>query len=398
MAKRVLILGANPDACGIVRKARTLGFYTVALDGAAGSALLQDADEGHVANFLDAHEIIRVAGQAGADGIYPPPEPAVIAAAEALVQLGMAGFAPDVAVLTRNKAALREALASHGLPHAPFRVARTVPEALRAGRALGVPLIVKPADAYAGKCVQQVDHLEDLSLSVTQALRASFLETVLLEAVMPGPEFLVEGVVSAGGFAPIGVLALKRSAAPCCVIQAISTPPDLSAGLQSDLFEAVGGAVSALRFGTGYIQVKVICTASGPCIVNLHGYPAATRLPCDLMGLAYGIDTTEMALRIAVGETPVPRTERVRGAALLWIPSHSGVVSEVRGIEAARKIAHVAEVNVTARPGDVLGHVVDCATRDRLGYVLSTADQPKTALASAQEAVARCEIVTRPAY
>ena len=60
-------------------------------------------------------------------------------------------------------------------------------------------------------------------------------------------------------------------------------------------------------------------------------------------------------------------------------------------------MAGVRQVRVIAKPGDVMGHVVDVVTRDRVGCVLAVGASAGEALDAAEEACNLCRIITNPA-
>lgn len=398
MAKQVLILGAGTQAPCVVRKARAMGLYAIALDGDPNGPVLEHADAACVGDYLDAETVARVARECRTDGIFPPPEPAVLAAASAARQLGLPGLAPEAAALTRDKAALREAFARAGIPNPPFCVARAESDAVAAGRALGTPLIVKPADGFAGNGARQVDHLEELSLAFAQAARSSFTKTVLVERMMEGAELCVDGIVRNGEFLPQGFIGRERSAAPFCVTEALFAPASVDARTRDEVVQMVQAGLSAIGLTEGCVHVEVVVTTEGPRIIEIAGYPACLRSPRDLLHLAGGPDTLSNALRITVGEPPAEVQPCARGAAICWIPSASGVVTEITGVDAAGGMPGIEEVHVAVRPGDVMGHVVDCGTRDRVGYVAAVGETVDAAIETAQRACNICEVVTRPAY
>ena len=83
-------------------------------------------------------------------------------------------------------------------------------------------------------------------------------------------------------------------------------------------------------------------------------------------------------------------------AAVCWIPSRSGEVTEVTGVSEAQSMPHVHDVAVNVRPGDMVGHIEDVLSRDRIGWVIACADTPDTALAAAQAACGRIAVLTNP--
>jgi len=371
----------------------------------AASPVLKAAEEAHVGNCLDAARIVAVARSARVDGLYPPPEPAVAAAAKAVAELGLPGIGPAAAGLTRNKLAMREALAAAGLPNPPFRGARTVEEAEEAGRALGLPLIVKPADSFRSIGLRQVDRRAELSLAFARAARSScagargsYAEAVLLEGVMAGEECSVDAIVREGKVQSGAVVGRERSGPPLCLYDGMFAPAALDEAARETLLEFVDAALRALGVVNGCVHAEVMMTQDGPRAIEVAAYPAATALPVDVAAMAGGPDGEANALRAAVGD-PLPlHCGGAEAAALYWIPTRSGVVTEIRGLDAARAVEGVREVVMTAKPGDVMGHVVDCPTRDRVGYVVATGATTAAAVGAAKRARDCCEVVTTPAF
>jgi biotin carboxylase len=399
MGKRILITGSGLNAASVVRKARAIGLYTIAVDDNPDAACLRAAHEARTGNYLDIGELARIARDCRVDGIAPAPEPAVVAVARACAELGLPGAGAASAALTRNKAAMREAFHARGIANPPFRTAHTVEEALAAGRELGMPVVLKPADSFAGIDVRQVDHIEDLPLAFAQAARSSFIKTLVVESFVRGEVIAVDGYVSDGEFVACGFLAKERCAPPSCFDIGVSAPAALDANARDDLRRTAAAAVKAIGFGHGCTHVEILCSREGPLYpIEVSAYPAGIRLPRDVIALAGDMDLVANALRLAVGDAPKGTLTWKRAAALYWIPTHSGIVTDLRGVDEARRLPGVEEIVLSVKPGDVLGHIVDCPTRDRIGYVLATSETTDLAVQAAKRARDRCEILTRPMY
>lgn len=359
---------------------------------------LRVADTGEVGNTLDWHEIARVARARSVGGIFPPPEPAVIPAARAVEELGLPGMGAEAAARTRDKWAMRCAFEEGGVPNPRCMAVRTVAEATGAARAIGLPVIVKPADSFGSIAVRRVDHIEDVSLAFSQAVKSSFLNIVLVEAVIEGQEYCVEGVVQDGEFLAHAVVGRERSGPPFYFDDAVYAPAALTDAERGRLVESVSAGVRALGIRCGYVQADIIASPEDPRIVEVAAYPSSARMPVDVTALAGGADSIAAAAAMATGQRLPATCACKRGAAIAWLSSRSGVVTEVRGVEAARGCPGVVDAVVNVAVDDVLGHVVDCPTRDRVGYMVATGDTAAAALSAAQGARGLCEIITTPAY
>ena len=341
--------------------------------------------------------MVRRARDRGVDGILAVSDDAVTAVAGAAFALGLPSVGAAAALRTRDRLALREALTAAGVGGLAYRAAASLVEAEVVGRELGVPLVLKPLDASGGVGVGCVEHLADLSLAYARAVRASGRPEVLLESVVEGEGLIVDGVVRDGAFVACGVASCVPAGPPACVVMGVVAPPLASDGAVAWAEAAAADACAALDVVDGSVHVEVIGSPTAAHVMEVVAYPSALCFPHDLVEAACGIDTIANAVRMAVGDEPVLARTRDRGAAILWLPTRSGTVTDIRGAAAARAVEGVEEVSVTARRGDVMGHVVDCPTRDGVGYVMATAQTAAEAVDAAQRARDRCEIVTRVA-
>jgi biotin carboxylase len=107
------------------------------------------------------------------------------------------------------------------------------------------------------------------------------------------------------------------------------------------------------------------------------------------------VDFIGAAIRLALGETVSPDelTPRHQTAVVQrYAFPRPGTVTHVRGADDARKIAGIAEVVVTARPGDVIAPAGD--KRPSAAMVLATGRTREAALKAANDALALIEIRT----
>jgi biotin carboxylase len=380
----------------MIAKAREMGLFTVAVDGNPEAPGLMAADVAEVADICDPDEVTLLASQYRADGIYPAAEWCVEAAAIAADKTGLPGPSALAGMRARNKLAVREALDTAGIPNPAFQGVSSLDEATEVlNGGIGLPVIVKPIDGNASRGVSRVDHAEDLPLAYAKALKASRSKRVLIEAFVEGEEFNVDGLVFDGQYYPGGITGKERSDPPYRFDWGIYMPPLEDADTVALIETTAASALKAIEFATGTTHVEVILSETGPYIVEIAGRPGGGRIPTDLIPLSYGMDFMADSLRVALGEAPREERRFERGAAMYWIPSRSGVVAGVLGAEEARKMPGVEDVNLSLEVGERLGHVVDCVTRDKIGYVLASGDTAEAAIANAKAARDCCKIATQ---
>ncbi|NIA14381.1 MAG: ATP-grasp domain-containing protein [Nitrospiraceae bacterium] len=381
MTKRTLIVGREPAVGRVAERAGAIGVPACTL----------------TADLIGEGEVVRTARDRDVYGILAVSDNAVVPVARAASELGWPNVGAGAAARTRDRLALHEALTAAGVECPAYRAVASLPEAEAAGHELGTPIIVKPLDASGGAGVGRVDNLADLSLAYTRAVRASGRPRILIESALEGEELIVDGVVRDSVFTACGAIGCAPAAPWSCVVAGVVAPPLVSLGAVERAIDAAAQACGALGVQNGSVHVEVIYAQETAHVIEVAAYPSTCRFPRGLIEAVWGIDTLANALRMARDEAPVVARTRERGAALLWLSTGSGTVTDIRGEDAARAIRGVEEVVVAARLGDVMGHVVDCPTRDRVGYVMASAETAAEAVEAAQQARNRCEIVTRVA-
>ncbi|MCC6695325.1 MAG: ATP-grasp domain-containing protein [Candidatus Hydrogenedentes bacterium] len=393
MAKRIIIAGSpQPD---LLRAAAEIGLQPIVLNpqGDGGDSSVNAAAVSGDSTSPEAIKGLAIAEDAV--GVVASIEESVQAVAQAASELGLPGVSPWAATRTRNKVALRQALAAKGFPNPPYREVITEEQAEESARAIGLPVIVKPADGYACQGVRFVDQIEEVSLAFTMAAKHSALGVVIVEEVMLGDEYSVEGIKVDGEYHVFGITRRIRSQSIHPYATGLLVPANVSTTAQGALIATARAALTAIGMKTGPAHVEMILTDKGPQIIEIGAYLGAARIESALIRLAYGIDCLAGCLRVAIGEAPRLKPCVDRAAAASWIPSPSGIIAAVEGVEEARSLPGVAAVRVNAQPGEKVGHITDCRSRDRIGWVVATGANAEEALATAVRGRDRCRVVTR---
>ena len=155
-----------------------------------------------------------------------------------------------------------------------------------------------------------------------------------------------------------------------------------------------GGAAAGLWHGPVHAECRVAMTAP---------WSSSKRRPGRLAGLCAralrfegaageAASLEALLLRAAMGESLIGWRRRPAAAGVLMVPiPSSGVLREVRGVEAARQVPHVTDVVVTAKPGQRLDALPEGADLSglRLRRRRPTADAVEAALRQAQAALER---------
>ncbi len=181
--RSVLVANRGEIAARILRTVKAHGLRGSVVYHAvdAGSPALLIADQAieitgitPVAAYLDGAQIIAAAVQAGVDAIHPGygflSENARFARAVAAAGMVFIGPTPDVIDLMGDKVTARNFVAARGFPVAPSAIEDDDPATFLArARAVGAPLLIKPAAGGGGKGMRIVRDLATLAEEIGRA-------------------------------------------------------------------------------------------------------------------------------------------------------------------------------------------------------------------------------------
>ncbi|TMQ71021.1 MAG: hypothetical protein E6K80_06800 [Candidatus Eisenbacteria bacterium] len=166
---KVLIANRGEIACRIAATLREMGIRVVAVCSEVDRDALhvRAADEVHVlgpaeprASYLNLEAVLRAARASGASAVHPGygflAENAAFAAAVEAAGLAFLGPTPDQIRAMGDKRAARAVAQRLGIPVVPGAEGDALEAILRAGRALGYPLLLKAALGGGGKGMRLV--------------------------------------------------------------------------------------------------------------------------------------------------------------------------------------------------------------------------------------------------
>jgi len=293
-----------------------------------------------------------------------------------------------------NESAL---LKEKGIAVAEFRAVADVAAAQSAAGELGLPVWVRAEDASGNAFCMRVEYEADVPLALARARKYQVDGPVLVQKVIEGRTYRVAGFLFERELRAVDVIQESFPAGPFRVAAAQWLPADLSGARYSEVVKLACHVARSLGLKEGPVEVESVVTADGPVITDVRmplEFDSAIR---ELVDAALGVDLSAAAARVGRGEAPNLSPQRDMGAAVCWILSRSGIVTAIRGVDEASAVPGVQQVVIRVRPGEVLRHVVDTATRDRIGYVLAAGATREYAIQAAQAACGGIEVVTRSA-
>jgi len=346
-----------------------------------------------------AERIVALAGRTPLDAVVAADDAGVLAAAHACQRLGLRGNPPEAAARTRDKAALREALAAAGVAQPDFRVATPGADIGRLAREVGLPCVVKPLSLSASRGVIRADDPaaaaragERVRGILAEAGDEALGERLLVERYVPGAEVAVEGLMRAGELEILAVFDKPDPLeGPYFEETLLVTPSRLRAPSIRAVEQATGAAAAALGLREGPVHAELRVTEGGEVTVLELAARTVGGLCARALRFGLGVSLEELVLRQALG-LPLAGLERERVAAgvmMLPVP-RAGVLEEVSGRDQALAVPGIAGLELTLRPG---AEVRPLPEGDRyLGFLFARAQSPARVERVLREAHAQLEV------
>jgi biotin carboxylase len=296
------------------------------------------------------------------DAVIGVDDAGVEAAAAIASALGLRANSPAAVSRLRNKAMFRRLQAESGLPHPGFRLLEPDDDSSAAAPVLNFPLVVKPLRLSGSRGVMRVDSAAQLAQAVERAreiLRRANTRLrerqLLLEDFLPGREVALEGLLHEGRLRVLAVFDKPDPLdGPCFAETIYVTPSSLPGTLQEELQIQVEKACAAAGLHRGPVHAEA--RIHNDSVTLLEVAPRTIGGLCArTLRHRIGMSLEELVIRDAMGlvATGGPVDPRPSGVMMIPVP-RSGVLRAVDGVEAARTVAGIEEVIITAHAGEVL--------------------------------------------
>jgi biotin carboxylase len=385
--KTLLVLGGGLYYVRAIEAIRDAGYRTVVVDRNPDAPGLAIADVGRAIDMVDSTAVLALAREERVDGVMPVNDFGVPTAAHVASSLGLRGLTPRTAELACDKGLMREQWERDGLANAAFRVVVSQREAREASEAIGLPVVLKPADSGGGgRGVSVVYEPDELEWAYGFAAPFARNGRIVVERFLDGTELTIESV-SRGG--EVHVLAVSDKIKPPLrtrVATSLHYPADLSPGMLEQVHGLAAAAIRSLGLMDGPSHVEMIVTADGPVLLELGARGGGGHVFSVIAEAVSGVPMVAESARVLAGDEPDLRVRHQRGCVYILFAPERGVIRAIHGVEEARALPGVLELGITRRPGDVLGPLADSLQRSGFAVVAG---------ATRQEAMRRADAVSR---
>jgi carbamoylphosphate synthase large subunit len=358
--------------------------------------------------------VVAACGDRVPDGIVAVGDRPVVLAAALARAFGLPGHPPAAAACSRNKLLTRRALQAAGLPTPWFEpVASDADIAALAGR-LPYPVVVKPLALSGSRGVMRVNGAEEclaafdrlralLRLPDVRAERDRAHDQALVESFIPGVEYAVEGLLDEGTFRLLAIFDKPDPLdGPFFEETIYLTPSAAPADVARRIVDGVEAAGRAMGLHHGPMHAECRVDGSDVYVLEIAARPIgglcsrALRLQrtggLKASGCHDLISLEELILRHAIGEDVSGYAREAPAAGVMMIPiPRRGIYRRVEGVDAARAVPGIDDVQVTAKPDARLVPLPDA--KSYLGFIFARGDAPAAVERALRSAHARLRFV-----
>jgi biotin carboxylase len=403
--KTLLIVSGGIEAADAAKRAREMGLHVVVSDIDPNAPGFVYAHDHLIADVYGPEETAAAAERYHRDqrpisGVICVAADAPVTAALVAERLKLPGITVETAKIACDKLAMKLRFKNSGVPVPWFAAVSSVAELRSVIAERGAELVIKPVDSRGSRGVQRLARVKDLNGAFELARKHSPTQRVMVEAYLEGPQVSTESIITGGrcytpGFSDRNYELLELHA-PFFIENGGDLPSRLPRDTQAKVKDVVARAAASLGVREGTVKGDIVVHDGEAYVIELAARLSGGFFCTREIPLNTGVDFIGCAIRVALGErVPPAELEPKQQVQVVqrYVFPNPGRVIDVRGAAAARQVPGIADVVVTARPGDVIPLAGD--KRPSGAMVLATGRTKEEALAAAHAGLSAITIETR---
>lgn len=378
--KKLLVIGAGFLQTFVIKKAKELGYYVLAVDGNLTAEGFEYADEYKNINIVDQDACLEYAKERKIDGVMTAATDfGVLTASYIAQEMGLPGINYEAAQTVKNKYLVRKKFFENQVDDTEqaYEVdASTDMDALK--KKLHYPVMVKPCDGSGSRGASRVSSEEDLENACRFAIENSITRRGEIETFISGKEYGVESLVENGTVHVMAVMKKLMTDPPYYAELGHAIPSGLSLELETKIKDCVEKAIQALEIDFGAVNMDLLVTEEGHThIVDVGARMGGNLIGSHIIRQGTGIDYLANLIRATVSdEVDMKPVKEKTNVATRLLALHPGKVRVLPDMESIAEKYNV-EIQHHLHVGDVIHEYH--TNLDGCGYVIAVADDIRTA-------------------
>lgn len=390
MMKKIMVLAAGLLQIDVIEKAKSMGYYVLAVDGNPKAPGFNVADKAICADIVNEETMLKIARDEHVDGvIHPCSEVSMAVMGRINDELGLSGISCEQAICATNKHLMRKAFEKGNAPSPKSILAQDAEDAWsRLQSEFDTDAILKPSRNSGSRGIAKVSRnmdKGDFIRAYDEALSESRDHSVLIEQFIEGPEFSIEMIVWQGEIHVLTVTDKKTTGAPHFVELGHNQPSCFSATDVETLKAAAVAGVRALGVNNCACHAEAKLMNGKSYLMEVGARLGGDFISTELTHLSTGIDMVAAAIDVALGVEPdLSAKEEPKGVCIRYFCPKPGKLVSISNTEVLNN-PHVYLWEIYPKEGDVIPAVTSSLCRS--GHVIVTEKTPQKAIELAERLI-----------
>ncbi len=390
MMKKIMVLAAGLLQIDVIEKAKSMGYYVLAVDGNPKAPGFNVADKAICADIVNEETMLKIARDEHVDGvIHPCSEVSMAVMGRINDELGLSGISREQAICATNKHLMRKAFEKGNAPSPKSILAQDAEDAWsRLQNEFDTDAILKPSRNSGSRGIAKVSRnmdKGDFIRAYDEALSESRDHSVLIEQFIEGPEFSIEMIVWQGEIHVLTVTDKKTTGAPHFVELGHNQPSCFSATDVETLKAAAVAGVRALGVNNCACHAEAKLMNGKAYLMEVGARLGGDFISTELTHLSTGIDMVAAAIDVALGVEPDLSTkDEPKGVCIRYFCLKPGKLVSISNTEVLNN-PHVYLWEIYPKEGDVIPAVTSSLCRS--GHVIVTEKTPQKAIELAERLI-----------
>lgn len=397
--KKLMVLAAGLLQVPVIKKARDMGVYVIAVDDDPNAPGMALADKAIVpGGLMNEDKLVAIAKDEKIDGvIHPCSEVAMNVMGRINDELHLSGISKEMAICATNKHLMREAFEKYGAPSPKSILTKDEEDAWAIFcEKFTTNAILKPSRNSGSRGIAKVEKgiTKDAFIELyRRALNESRDHSVLIEQFIEGPEFSVEVIVWKGEPHVLAITDKKTTEAPYFVELGHNQPSVFPEDIQQKLKDGAIAGIKALRLSNCAAHCELKVQNGEAYLMEIGARMGGDFISTELTHLSSGIDMVAATIQVMLGEKPdLEPKEEQKGACIRYFTPKPGKLLSFYGTEIFSD-SHIYQEDIYCKPGDIIPEVK--SSLDRSGHVIVTAPTAKEAIDFADRVISEVKFVTK---